>query len=112
MDGKSTPNLALRALPACFPESVFPAAELFAYILTYGEIVVGIMLVFGALTHWASKFVIVVAVIALFAVHLSKGFFISDGGYEFILLILAAGLVTLTHGSGRYSVDEMYLKKM
>ncbi len=90
----------------------FPMAELFAYILTYGEIAAGIALIVGAFTHWAAKFALIVSVVAFFGVHLSKGFFISDGGYEFILLIFAASLVIMTRGGGEYSVDHMYLKKI
>ena len=85
----------------------FPASTLFAYILAYGELVFGAMMIIGLLTHWAAKFHIAVALVALFTVHISKGFFISGGGYEFILLILAASFAIFTMGPGSYSVDVM-----
>jgi putative oxidoreductase len=89
----------------------FPMASLFAYILAYGELVFGAMMIIGLLTHWVAKYHIIVAIVALFAVHISKGFFVSGGGYEFILLILAASVSVLLTGPGKWSVDEMWLKK-
>ena len=89
----------------------FPAPELFAYILAYGELVFGAMMIIGLLTHWVAKYHVIVALVALFTVHISKGFFVSSGGYEFILLILAASISILVTGPGKYSVDEMWLKK-
>ncbi len=89
----------------------FPAPTLFAYILAYGELIGGALLIVGLLTHWVAKFNIVVALVALLTVHASKGFFISEGGYEFILLILAASVSILLTGPGAYALDSMWLKK-
>jgi putative oxidoreductase len=89
----------------------FPMPVAFAYILAYGELIGGVLLIAGLLTHWVSKFNIVVALVALLTVHLSKGFFISDGGFEFILLILAASISLMITGAGKYSADAMWLKK-
>ncbi len=89
----------------------FPMPMLFAYILAYGELIFGAMMILGLLTHWVAKYHVVVAVVALFTVHLSKGFFISGGGYEFIMLILAASLAVLFMGPGKFSLDEMLFKK-
>lgn len=83
----------------------------FAYILAYGELVFGAMMIIGLLTHWVAKYHVIVALVALFTVHISKGFFVSSGGYEFILLILAASLAILFSGPGKYSVDKMFLGK-
>ncbi len=89
----------------------FPMATLFAYILSYGELVFGILLIVGLFTHWAAKFAIVVGLVAWVTVHLSNGFWVSDGGYEFIMLITAAAISVMISGPGRYSLDEMWLKK-
>ncbi len=83
----------------------FPAPALFAYILMYGETIGGMLLIVGVLTYWVSLFNIVVAFVAGFFVHLSKGFFINEGGYEFILLIGAASVALFITGPGKYSVD-------
>lgn len=89
----------------------FPLAGMFAYILAYGELVFGAMMIIGLLTHWVAKYHIIVAVVALFTVHISNGFFVSGGGFEFILLILAASISILVTGGGKYSVDAMWMKK-
>lgn len=89
----------------------FPMPNVFAYILAYGELVVGVLLIVGLLVHWASKFTIVVAIIAFFLVHLKNGFWVGDGGYEFMILIGAAGVAVMALGAGKYSLDALWLKK-
>jgi putative oxidoreductase len=89
----------------------FPMPTFFAYILAYGELIGGALLIVGLLTHWASKFGFIVALVAFFTVHASKGFFISGGGYEFIILIFAASLYIFAVGAGKYSLDAMWFGK-
>jgi putative oxidoreductase len=43
--------------------------------------------------------------IAVFAVHIGKGFFLDDGGYEYALALFAASLSLLFTGGGRFSAD-------
>ena len=88
----------------------FPAATVFAYILAYGELVFGALLIVGLLTHWAAKYAAVIAIVAFATVHVSKGFFISDGGYEFIILIFAAAVSVMITGGGKYSLDAVLFK--
>lgn len=88
----------------------FPMANLFAYILAYGELVFGAMLILGLLTHWSAKFAVVVGVVAFATVHMSKGFFVGTGGYEFIMLITAAAVSLMITGAGKYSLDAMFFK--
>jgi putative oxidoreductase len=88
-----------------------PLPDVMAYVLSYGELITGALLIIGLFTHWISKFMIVVALVAFFTVHMAKGFFISNGGYEFIMLIFAAALSIMITGPGKYSVDEMWMKK-
>ena len=44
--------------------------------------------------------------IAIFAVHFGKGFFMDKGGYEYALALFAASLSLLFSGAGRFSVDR------
>lgn len=85
-----------------------PLPSLMAYILAYGELIGGLFLILGFLTHWAAKFATVVAVVAFFTVHVSKGFWISDGGYEFIILIGAVAISLMITGAGKYSLDARW----
>ncbi len=86
----------------------FPAAGFFAILLIVAELGGGILLILGALTHWTAKILVIVSLVALFTVHLTKGFFIMNGGYEYILLILAASFSLMVTGPGKWSVDSKY----
>lgn len=88
-----------------------PAPSVMVYLLSYGELVGGLLLILGALTFWVSLGHVIIATVALFMVHLSNGFFVSDGGYEFVMLIGAGSLFFLTAGPGKYAVDTMLSSK-
>ena len=86
----------------------FPMATAFAVILIAVEVVGGAALVLGLFTRTAAALSTIVAIVALLSVHLTKGFFVSNGGYEFILLILAASFSLLVTGAGAYSLDRQF----
>ncbi|MEK7567944.1 MAG: DoxX family protein [Patescibacteria group bacterium] len=98
------------AVAGFFTSIGIPAAEFFAPLVIWVEMIAGGALILGLCTHWASKLLSVVAVVALFTAHISKGFSVAAGGYEFILLILASSLAILTMGAGKYSIDEYWCK--
>lgn len=83
----------------------FPMPEVFAVLLIAGEVVGGLALILGVWTRLASLVLVIISVVALFTVHVANGFFISNGGYEFILLLLVSALTFFTWGGGKYSVD-------
>ena len=89
----------------------FPIATVFAVILIVAELLGGIALILGLFTRYAAKILAIVAVVALFTVHISKGFFIGQGGYEFILLILAASISVMITGPGKWALDDMMSQK-
>jgi putative oxidoreductase len=82
-----------------------PLPELMAYLVSYGELVTGVFLIVGFLTYWVSIVDIIIAAVAFFTVHMTKGFGVSGGGYEFIMLIGASAVSLLISGAGKYSVD-------
>lgn len=88
-----------------------PLPGLMAYILAYGELIGGFLLIAGLFTHWVVKFDIIVATVAFLTVHVSKGFSIAGGGYEYIMLIFAAAVSLLITGAGAHSLDAMWFKK-
>jgi putative oxidoreductase len=65
----------------------------------------GLALVLGVLVRPAAAALAFAMLIAVFAVHWSKGFFASNGGYEYALALLAASVALLLTGAGRFSVD-------
>ncbi|OHB18477.1 MAG: hypothetical protein A2854_04320 [Parcubacteria group bacterium RIFCSPHIGHO2_01_FULL_56_18] len=88
----------------------FPMPDVFAVLLIATEVVGGAALILGAFTRLAAKLTGIVAIVALLTVHVSKGFFVSSGGFEFILLILAACVAILVMGPGSWSADKKFLK--
>ena len=84
----------------------FPIAGVFAVILIAVELIGGLALIAGVLTRFSAFLASIVAIVALFTVHVSKGFFISGGGYEFILVLFVVAVSLLITGAGKYSVDS------
>lgn len=65
----------------------------------------GAMLAAGALTPLAAAALIGTMVTAIRKVHAEKGFFASNGGYEFNLTLIAALLALIDGGPGPLSID-------
>jgi putative oxidoreductase len=65
----------------------------------------GAMLANGFLTPLASAAVIGVMNQAVRTVHLNKGFFASNGGYEFNLVLVASAVALADLGPGDWSLD-------
>ena len=88
----------------------FPLPELFSIILIAVEVFGGLALIFGAYTRLAAKLTGIDAVVALLTVHASKGYSATAGGYEYVLLLVAACVVLLVMGAGSWSVDKKFLR--
>lgn len=97
---------------ASFAEMGVPAAEIVAPIVTVLEIAGGVALILGLFTRPFALLLAVVSLGALATVHFSAGFFASDGGYEFVLLLAAAALALALIGPGRFSVDRRFRGKL
>lgn len=69
------------------------------------ETIGGTMIALGALTPLAAASLIATMLTAIRTVHLKKGFWNSNGGYEFNLALIAALLVLVDGGPGGLSVD-------
>jgi putative oxidoreductase len=85
----------------------FPMASVFAVLLIAAEVVGGAFLILGLWTGIVARVLALVALIAWITVHLSKGFFVGQGGYEFIMLIFAACVALAITGPGRWSLGRM-----
>ena len=68
----------------------------------------GLMLLLGLLVRPASASLAVAMVVAIFAVHLPKGLFMANNGYEFALALLAVSVSLLVSGGGRLSLDRAW----
>lgn len=79
---------------------------LMALLAGSAEFFGGLALILGVLVRPVAAVLAVTMVVAIFAVHLSNGLFMSNNGYEFALALLAISVALLFSGGGRLSVDR------
>lgn len=82
-----------------------PAAAVAAFVVTFLELLGGIALIIGLGTRLVSAAFVIEMIVALFAVHLPNGFFVSNGGYELVLLLGVASAGIALAGPGLFAVD-------
>ncbi|HZE72166.1 MAG TPA: DoxX family protein [Pyrinomonadaceae bacterium] len=97
----------LKGTGGFFESLGFRPGVLFASAAGLGELVGGLLLVLGLLTPLGGAAVLGTMLVAMFSVHLGKGFFASNNGIEMPLLYGAAALSLMFTGGGGYSLDAM-----
>lgn len=65
----------------------------------------GLALIVGLLTRPTAAVLAFTMLVAIFSVHIDKGLFMSNNGYEYALALLAASVSLLFSGAGRLSLD-------
>lgn len=78
---------------------------LMALLAGSAEFFGGLALLLGLLVRPAAAALAFAMVVAIFSVHIGKGLFVSNNGYEFALALLAASVSLLVSGAGRFSLD-------
>lgn len=68
----------------------------------------GLALVIGLLVRPAAASLIVAMVVAIFSVHWASGFFITNGGYEYALILALISGTLLIEGAGRFSLNRRF----
>jgi len=81
-------------------------AMFWAWVAASAEFLGGLALALGFLTPLASYAIAGAMLVALATVHLAKGFWNTQGGIEFPLLILASVVALALTGPGVYSIDH------
>lgn len=66
----------------------------------------GLALLLGLLVRPASAVLAFTMLVAIFSVHLSKGLFLTNGGFEYALALLAVVVALFISGAGRLSLDR------
>jgi putative oxidoreductase len=82
-----------------------PARPL-AWVAALSEFGGGLLLALGLLSPLGSLAIIGAMLVAIATVHLSKGFWVSKGGYEFNLTLIGASAALAITGPGAYSLDN------
>jgi putative oxidoreductase len=86
-------------------------AAFWVAVVALTEIVGGLLLAFGFLTRFAAAAILIFMINAVWATS-AKGFFWTQGGMEYSLLIGVVALVFLIKGAGRFSVDHALGKEL
>jgi putative oxidoreductase len=85
---------------------------LMALLAGSGEFFGGLFILLGLLTRPSALVLAFTMIVAIFAVHFQNGFFMSNGGYEFGLALLAASVSLVFSGAGKASLDGLITHKL
>lgn len=85
---------------------------LMALLAGSAEFFGGLFLLLGLLTRPTAAVLAVTMLVAILAVHLPNGLFMSNNGYEFGLALLAASVSLVFSGAGKASLDTIINNKM
>ena len=85
---------------------------LMAFLAGSAEFFGGLFIVLGLLIRPSAFVAGITMVVAILVVHLEKGLFVSNGGYEFGLALLAATVSLMISGAGAVSLDKIIEKKL
>ena len=72
----------------------------------------GLLLILGLLVRPTALVLAVTMLVAIFSVHISNGFFISNNGYEFALALLVINIALFIRGAGSFSIDQILQQKL
>jgi putative oxidoreductase len=90
-----------------FAHMGIPAPAVSAWLVIFAEFFCGLALVFGFLTRLAAIPIVIDMLGAILFVHGRKGFFMQDGGFEYPLMLLIAGLTLVLTGPGAMALDSV-----
>ena len=96
----------LRKVGAGFESQGLRPGHVYAALAGVSEVAGGLLMALGLLTPLAGAAITGVMVVAIAGVHGRNGFFITGGGYEYNLLIIAAAIAVVCAGPGAYSLDH------
>ena len=100
-------SFGLPGVAGSFRQMGVPAPQLSAYFATFVELIAGIALIAGLAVPLAALLLVADMLGAFLFVHLGKGVFVTQGGYELVLALGAASLLLAVLGAGRFSVDSV-----
>lgn len=81
---------------------------LMALLAGSAEFFGGLALVWGLMVRPAAAILALTMLVAIFGVHLDKGLFMSNNGYEYALVLFAASVSLAISGAGTLSFDASW----
>lgn len=94
-----------------FEQIGIPLPGVAAYLATVAEFLGGLGLIVGLLTPIAAFGVLVVMLVAIFAVHWPNGLLAQRGGFEYPLVLAAVALFFMLRGAGPLSMDAWLARR-
>jgi putative oxidoreductase len=73
-----------------------------------GETLGGLLMLLGLGGAIGPVLLVIVMLVAIGSVHITKGFFVSDGGWELNGVYVAAAIAIAFCGDGDYSLDRLF----
>ena len=103
-------GMGLNANAALFQRLGYSPGMFWGTLVGCTETIGGILLVLGLFTRPAALSIVI---FMIFSIHFTsaKGFFWSNGGMEYSILILLVALVFMIRGGGEYSLDKSMPKE-
>ncbi len=77
----------------------------FAAMAAFGETLGGFLTLFGIGGALGPVLIVIVMLVAIGSVHIHKGFFVTNGGWELNAAYIAAAIAVAFAGNGIYSID-------
>ncbi|HEY9085730.1 MAG TPA: DoxX family protein [Candidatus Tyrphobacter sp.] len=90
-----------------FEQLGFRPGALFAVAAGLGESIGGLLTLLGFGGATGPALIILVMLVAIFSVHIQKGFFAAGGGWELPGMNIAASLAIAFLGNGAYALDRV-----
>jgi putative oxidoreductase len=87
----------------------FEPGYVMALLAGSGEFFGGLAILLGFLTRPAALVTAFTMLVAS-TLHIGNGLFLSNNGFEFALILIAASLTLVFQGGGKYAVDNILLK--
>ncbi|WP_132992978.1 DoxX family protein [Gordonia zhaorongruii] len=88
-----------------------PAPEIAAWFAGIAEFVGGILLIIGIAVPLVALILIIDMIGAIIFAHMDAGFWVNEGGYEFVLALIAGLIAIAVAHQGALSVDAHVAKR-
>ncbi|MDN5724383.1 MAG: DoxX family protein [Propionibacteriales bacterium] len=97
---------------AAFEEMGIPGGAFAGPLVALLELVGGVAIILGLLTPIVAGLFALNMVGAAVLVHAPNGFYVTDGGWEFVFVLAVMAAFFVVSGAGRYSLDAILMPKV